>query len=96
MANLKYNEKVIINDKYKFMVTLDDTNKKMYFEVYDLNDKLLEKESYINYDTLKLKLETNDYNINLKSFPNVYNGNYLDYNKKLLKLKNAPPYFNNL
>ena len=80
MANLKYNEKVIINDKYKFMVTLDDTNKKMYFEVYDLNDKLLEKESYINYDTLKLKLETKLYNLAI-----VYASKKIDNNIKYFR-----------
>ena len=59
-ASVKCNRKTIINGKYKFRLDIDDEEERMFLCVYDLNDKLLERKSfvYINslYNHLCLKL----------------------------------------
>lgn len=58
IKNLKYNQKVLVNDKYYFKLKVDKKSEKIYLEIYDINNNLLENESYIDFKTIKVKLET--------------------------------------
>lgn len=53
-------KKYIVNKKYKFQLDIDKENEKIYLKVYDKNDKLLEKKSFIYlksiYDHFMTKL----------------------------------------
>lgn len=53
-------KKHIVNEKYKFQLHIDKENEKIFLEVYDKNDILLEKKSFIYlksiYDHLMTKL----------------------------------------
>lgn len=51
-AKLGFKEKKLINNNYKFKLTFNDTKDKIYLCVYDLNDNLIDKESFIYLDTL--------------------------------------------
>lgn len=50
----------LVNDKYNFILDFDKDEKRVYLCVYDLNRNLIERRSYINFQTiidhLKLKL----------------------------------------
>ena len=54
---LSSNYKTLIN-KYYFKLDISNKNEQITIEVYDLNNNLIEKQSYISFDTLKAKLET--------------------------------------
>jgi len=58
ISNLKNNQKILVNDKYYFKLKIDKKEEKIYLEIYDLNNNLLENESYIDFKTIKAKLET--------------------------------------
>lgn len=47
--------------KYKFKLFIDDIKEKMFLEVYDLKDRLIERKSFIYLDTIisRLKLKLN-------------------------------------
>jgi len=91
MSNLKYNEKVLIYNKYFFKITISDEEEKLYLEVYDLFDNLIEKQSFITFETLKNKLE-----IKLSNLAIVYASKKKDidypyfryYKMDIYKLKN--------
>ena len=59
-AKLNYKEKNIVNYKYKFKLEFDEEKEKLYLCVYDLNDCLIEKESFVYtysiYNHFNLKL----------------------------------------
>lgn len=51
-ANVKCNSKSIINNKYKFRLDIDENEEKMFLCIYDLNDNLLERKSFVYIDSL--------------------------------------------
>lgn len=53
-ANLKINEKVLINNKYYFEVIL--LHDRMKLNIYDLNYNLIDDDSYIDFNILKERL----------------------------------------
>lgn len=57
IATLSCNRKVLVNDNYYFKLTVSKEEKKLYLEVFDKNDNFLEKEAYINFSTIKSRLE---------------------------------------
>ena len=61
-AKLNCQEKTIINNKYKFSLEVDQKEEKLYLVVYDLEDNLNEKKSFVYlstiYNHLSLKLNT--------------------------------------
>jgi len=79
MSNLKYNKNVLVNDKYFFKITISDEEQKLYLEIYDLFNNLIEKQSFITFETLKTKLE-----IKLSNLALVYASKKMD---------NGHPYF---
>ena len=46
-AKLKHNEATTVNGKYKFKIAIDDNDKKLYLCVYDINDQLIENDSFV-------------------------------------------------
>lgn len=57
MANLKVNEKTSINNNYYFELKIDKKKGKIYINIYDNNNKLIENEPYISFNSLKEHLE---------------------------------------
>lgn len=57
MANLKLNEKISINNNYYFELKIDKKKGKIYINIYDNNNKLIENEPYISFNSLKEHLE---------------------------------------
>lgn len=47
------NKKTIVNDKYKFKLEVDDNMEKLYLCVYDIEDNLIEKESFVYLNTIE-------------------------------------------
>lgn len=56
-CNLSCNRKTLINGKYYFRINISENDKKIYLEVYDVFDKLIEKDAFVNFETLKTHLE---------------------------------------
>ena len=56
-ATLIYNKKVLVNNKYYFKLEANELEEKIYLSIYDINDNLIERNSFINFETLKRKLE---------------------------------------
>ena len=60
--DINYISKHIVNDKWIFRLEIDKNEDKLYLCVYDLNNKLVERESFVYlqtlYDHLILKLKT--------------------------------------
>lgn len=59
LLNIEINSniKTIINNKCYLKIDVSKDEQKIYLSSYDLNDKLIEKEAYINFETLKQRLE---------------------------------------
>ena len=57
-TKLKYNEKTIVNDKYKFKLEFDGEKEKLFLCVYDLKDKLIEKKSFVYTENIKQHFKT--------------------------------------
>ena len=47
------NKKSLVNDCYKFKLDVDDIKEKLYLCVYDLNDELIERESFVYLKTIE-------------------------------------------
>lgn len=47
------NKKTLINNKYKFKLEVDEEDEKLYLCVYDLNDVLIERESFVYLKTVE-------------------------------------------
>lgn len=43
----------IVNDKYKFKLEIDDKEDKLYLCIYNLYDELLEKKSFVYFESIK-------------------------------------------
>lgn len=56
-ASLNCKEKTLINNKVYFKLDVDENEQKLYLCVYDLSNNLIERNSYISFETLKTKLE---------------------------------------
>ncbi len=57
-ANLKVNEKVLVNNKYFFELKLDYNQEKMFLFIYDITGTLLENSVYIDFYSIKIHLQT--------------------------------------
>ena len=55
---LFFKTKTLVNNQYQFQLKFDESNQKIYLCVYDLQDKLIEKETYIYLDSIKDHLMT--------------------------------------
>lgn len=47
------NKKSLVDDKYKFKLEVDENAEKLYLCVYDLNDELIERESFVYLKTIE-------------------------------------------
>lgn len=84
------NNKTTIGNRYKFELKVDRDERKIFLYIYDSKDKLLEKDVYWDFDTLKeklyRKLEYLAYVHAIKKYSK--NGIYFKYTKiKFYKLK---------
>lgn len=52
-ARLSCIERINVNDKYKFKLSLDKNEKKLFLEVYDKEDNFVEKESFVYFESMK-------------------------------------------
>ena len=93
---LKTKEKNIHND-FKFKLDIDDNEEKIFLCVYDLDDNLIERKSFIYFDTLynhlNLKLKTMAYiKASIKNIENEKHFRY--YSITLYKLKSFNVFLN--
>ena len=56
-AEINTNTKTLVNNKYYFKFEISKDDKKLYLAIYDLNNKLIEKDAYISFETLKQRLD---------------------------------------
>jgi len=56
-AEINTNTKTLVNNKYYFKIEIAKDDKKLYLAIYDLNNKLIEKDAYISFETLKQRLD---------------------------------------
>lgn len=82
-TKLKFKEKINVNNKYKFNLLFDEKKEKIYLNVYDKNNKLIEKMSYVYVQSIY-----NHINLKLKNLGIIYasikkndNGKYFRYYK---------------
>lgn len=80
---LHFNSKTLVNDKYKFQLELDKGHEKIYLCVYNLENKLIEKESYVYLDSLRdhLMIKLNSLAVVYASKKVQNNENYFRYYK---------------
>lgn len=64
IGTLRYNEKILIGRKY-FELCIDDENKKIYLKIYNIKNKLLATRGFIDFTTVKDRLETKLNNLSL-------------------------------
>ena len=91
-ANINNNAPTIINRKYIFKLDIDEKEKKLYLCVYDLFNNLVERESYIDINTVYKHI-----NIKLRKLAIIHGTNkikdgnrYFKYNKiNIYKLDNT-------
>ena len=57
IGTLKYNEKVLIGRRY-FELNIDENNKRIFLNIYNKNNKLLDTRGFIDFNTIKERLET--------------------------------------
>lgn len=77
---LKYNEKVLVDNQYYFKLTICNTSEKLYIEIYDLENNLLDK-PFIEFSTIKnhLDLKLKYLALVMASKRNIFNQNYFRY-----------------
>lgn len=56
-SNLSCNKKILVNGKYYFKLEVSEKEQKIYLAIYDVSDNLIEKEAFINFETIKTVLE---------------------------------------
>ncbi|HPF82989.1 MAG TPA: MvaI/BcnI family restriction endonuclease [Bacilli bacterium] len=89
MGNLKCDTKVLINNNF-FELKIDDDKKILYINIYDENFNLLEERPYIDFSTIKdrLEIKLNQLAIVWASKRKVSNDVYFRYYKiEILRLK---------
>ena len=81
-ANLHCNEKVLINNKHFFRLKFNNKKDKLFLCVYDLNNNLIEKESFVYTDSIfnHLCLKLNILALIHASTIIKNNGKYFKYN----------------
>ena len=57
ISTLSCKEKILVNNKFYFKLNISKEEEKIYLEIYDQQNNLLEKEAYINFKTIKSRLE---------------------------------------
>lgn len=57
ISKLSCIEKTLVNFKYYFKLEVNEKEQKLYLEIYDKNNILIEKEAYIDFESLKTRLE---------------------------------------
>lgn len=55
-VNLKYKEKVMVNNKYYFELDIDDKTKMLYINIYDENDNFIEKRGFISFFSIETRI----------------------------------------
>lgn len=80
---LSCNKKTIVNEKYKFKLEVNDVEEKLYLCVYDLEDDLIEKESFVYLKSIEehLKTKLNTLAIIYASSKNIADEKYFRYYK---------------
>lgn len=56
-ANLKLNQKVLVNGKYYFELKIDYNDKKIFIKTYDINMNFIEDSAFIYFDTIKCRAQ---------------------------------------
>lgn len=56
-ASLSFNEEVLVNNKYYFKLEMDEQKEKVYLVVFDLNKNLLEKAAYVDFCSIRNRLQ---------------------------------------
>lgn len=54
---LKCNEKTLVNEKFYFELIVDDNEKMLFINIYDINNNFIEKRAYIAFENLKSRLQ---------------------------------------
>ena len=77
------NKKTLVNDKYKFKLEVDEEDEKLYLCVYDLNDVLIERESFVYLKTIEghLTLKLNRLAVVSASTKKILDEKYFRYYK---------------
>lgn len=78
ISNLAVNKKILVNNKYYFEIKLDYCNKKLFLTIYDINKNFIEKSSYVDFSSLKTRLELKLFRLALvyASKKRIENDNY--------------------
>lgn len=90
MTTLSCNNKTLVNGKFYFKLELSKKEEKLYLEIYDLQNNLIKKEAYINFSTIRSRLELKLTMLALiwASKRNFEDGSYFRYYKiAIYKLK---------
>ena len=67
ITKLKYKEKILVYNKYHFELDIDYTKKKLYINIYDLNNNFIESRGFIDFDSLEKRT-----NIKLKKLALIF------------------------
>ncbi len=57
-VNLIFNKKVIVNNNFYFELKIDYEMEKIYINIYDVKNNFIEKRGFIDFDSLKKRIET--------------------------------------
>ena len=56
-ANLKMNQKVLVNEKYYFELKMNYDSKKIFIKIYDINMNFIEDSAFIYFDTIEKRAQ---------------------------------------
>ena len=56
-ANLKLNQKILVNEKYYFELKIDYEDEKIFIKTYDINMNFIEDRCFIYFDTIKSRAQ---------------------------------------
>lgn len=86
ISNLIINKKILVNEKYYFELKINYCNEKLFIAIYDINENLIERSSYINFSSLKthLKLKLSKLALVYASKKRIENDNYYRYYKMII------------
>lgn len=94
-VNLICNEKVLVNDKYYFELSISYEEEKMYMKIYDLNNHLLDA-PYIEFASIndRLRIKLNNLALIYASKKDVNDEKYFRYYELLIyKLKSEKTFY---
>ena len=89
--------KTIVNEQYKFKLEIDKKKEKLFLCVYDLKNKLIEKQSFVYVDTIKehLNLKLNNLALIYASQRKINNEKYFRYYRIIIyQLKEFETFLN--